>query len=47
MLTRVLINCAGLDSDRVAELAGIDIAKAGYKLHYCKGEYFSVAGGKE
>ena len=45
-LTRVLINCAGLDSDRVAELGGIDIARAGYKLHYCKGEYFSVAGGK-
>jgi L-2-hydroxyglutarate oxidase LhgO len=44
--TRLLINCAGLHSDKVAELAGIDIAKAGYKLHYCKGEYFSVAGGK-
>jgi len=40
--TRVLINCAGLHSDKVAELAGIDIAKAGYKLHYCKGEYFSI-----
>jgi L-2-hydroxyglutarate oxidase LhgO len=45
-MTRVLINCAGLYSDRVAELAGIDIVKAGYKLHYCKGEYFSVASGK-
>jgi len=44
--TRILINCAGLNCDRVAELAGIDIAKAGYKLHYCKGEYFSVGGGK-
>ena len=44
--TRVLLNCAGLHCERVAELAGIDIAKAGYKLHYCKGEYFSVAGGK-
>lgn len=44
--TRLLINCAGLYSDKVAELAGIDIAKAGYKLHYCKGEYFSVGGGK-
>lgn len=44
--TRLLINCAGLQSDKVAELAGIDIAKAGYRLHYCKGEYFSVAGGK-
>jgi len=44
--TRVLINCTGLHCDKVAELAGIDIAKAGYKLHYCKGEYFSVTSGK-
>ena len=44
--TRILINCAGLQCDRVAELAGIDIAKAGYRLHYSKGEYFSVGGGK-
>ena len=43
--TRILINCAGLQCDKIAELAGIDIAKAGYKLHYCKGEYFSVRGG--
>jgi L-2-hydroxyglutarate oxidase LhgO len=45
-MTRMLINCAGLYSDKVAELAGIDIVKAGYKLHYCKGEYFSVASSK-
>ncbi|MBA7471101.1 L-2-hydroxyglutarate dehydrogenase [subsurface metagenome] len=45
-ITRVLINCAGLNSDKVAELAGIDITSAGYKLHYCKGEYFSVGSGK-
>jgi L-2-hydroxyglutarate oxidase LhgO len=38
----VVMNCAGLNSDRIAQLAGIDIAKAGYKLHYCKGEYFSL-----
>ncbi len=44
--TSVLINCAGLGSDRVAEMAGVDIAGAGYRLHYCKGEYFSVGGGK-
>ena len=41
-ITRILINCAGLHCDKVAELAGIDIAKAGYKLHYCKGEYFGI-----
>ena len=39
---RVVINAAGLFSDRVAEMAGIDVEKAGYKLHYCKGEYFSL-----
>jgi len=42
-ITRILINSAGLNSDRIAELAGIDIIKAGYKLHYCKGEYFSTS----
>jgi L-2-hydroxyglutarate oxidase LhgO len=37
-----VVNCAGLNSDRIAELAGIDIAKSGYELHYCKGEYFNL-----
>jgi len=37
-----LVNCAGLQSDQVASLAGIDPAAAGYRLHYCKGEYFSL-----
>ncbi len=37
-----LVNCAGLQSDRIASLAGIDPAAAGYRLHYCKGEYFSL-----
>lgn len=41
--SRMVINAAGLNSDRIAQLAGIDIAKAGYKLHYCKGEYFSLS----
>ena len=44
--TEVLINCAGLNSDKVAQLAGIDIDRAGYKLFYCKGEYFSVGNRK-
>ena len=38
----VVVNCAGLNSDTIAGLAGIDTAGAGYKLHYCKGEYFSL-----
>ena len=40
--THAVVNCAGLNSDRVAELAGIDITRSGYQLHYCKGEYFSL-----
>ncbi len=44
---RVVVNAAGLCSDRVAELVGIDIGAAGYRLHYCKGDYFSLnPGGK-
>lgn len=39
----VVVNCAGLNSDRIAQLAGVDIAKAGYRLHYCKGQYFSLS----
>ncbi|UCH51256.1 MAG: NAD(P)/FAD-dependent oxidoreductase [Chloroflexota bacterium] len=42
LIAHVVVNCAGLNSDRIAQLAGIDIAKSGYKLHYCKGEYFSL-----
>jgi len=41
-VAHVVVNCAGLNSDKIAQLAGLDIAKAGYKLHYCKGEYFSL-----
>jgi L-2-hydroxyglutarate oxidase LhgO len=41
--TEIIINCAGLHSDRIAQLAGIDIDQAGYKLRYCKGEYFGVS----
>jgi L-2-hydroxyglutarate oxidase LhgO len=42
VVAHVILNCAGLNSDRIAQLAGIDIARAGYTLHYCKGEYFSL-----
>jgi len=45
-ITEVLINCAGLESDRVAEMVGIDIEKQGYLLKYCKGQYFSLPAGK-
>jgi L-2-hydroxyglutarate oxidase LhgO len=41
-VAHTVVNCAGLNSDRIAQLAGIDVTKSGYKLHYCKGEYFSL-----
>jgi L-2-hydroxyglutarate oxidase LhgO len=41
-----VINSAGLYSDRIAELAGIDIDQAGYRMVYAKGSYFSVASSK-
>ena len=45
--TEVLVNCAGLQSDTVAQLAGIDIDRESYRLHFCKGEYFSVSSAKQ
>lgn len=45
--TEVLINCAGLQSDTIAQLAGIDIDRESYRLHFCKGEYFSVGSTKQ
>jgi L-2-hydroxyglutarate oxidase LhgO len=41
--TAVLVNSAGLGSEAVAAMAGIDTLRAGYRLHPCKGEYFAVA----
>ena len=41
--TRILINSAGLHSDKIAALTGIDTEKEGYRLKYCKGSYFSVS----
>lgn len=37
-----VVNAAGLESDTVAALAGIDVARAGYRLHWWKGSYFVV-----
>jgi len=41
-----VINCAGLNSDVVAEMVGMDIRKEKYSLYYCKGQYFRVASKK-
>jgi len=40
--TRAIVNCAGLHADRLAAMAGIDIDREGYRLHYCKGNYFTA-----
>ncbi len=40
--TEILINCAGLGCDRIAEMVGINIEKENYKLKYCKGDYFRL-----
>ncbi len=37
-----VVNAAGLESDTIAALAGIDVDKANYRLHWCKGCYFSL-----
>ncbi len=39
-----LVNAAGLGAERLAAAAGIDIDAAGYRTHFCKGEYFSLSG---
>ena len=39
----LLINAAGLCSDKIAGMAGVDIDAADYRLHPCKGEYFSLS----
>jgi|WetSurMetagenome_2_1015567.scaffolds.fasta_scaffold223769_1 L-2-hydroxyglutarate oxidase LhgO len=41
--SRTVINCAGLQSDQIAALAGLDIDKEGYRLTYFKGEYYALA----
>ena len=38
-----VVNSAGLHADRVAAMAGIDTAEAGYEIRPCKGEYFRVS----
>ncbi len=40
--TKAIVNSAGLNADRIAALAGIDIDAAGYRLKPCKGNYFTA-----
>jgi L-2-hydroxyglutarate oxidase LhgO len=39
----VVINAAGLSADRVAQLAGLDIDRLGWRIQPCKGDYFAAA----
>lgn len=39
--TNILVNCAGLFSDKVAQLSGVNIDETKYKIKFCKGSYFS------
>lgn len=41
-----VINCAGLEADRVASWIGLDLEENNYKIFPCKGEYFSVTNEK-
>lgn len=41
-MTECVINAAGLFSDKIAELAGIDADKYSYRINYCKGQYFRI-----
>lgn len=38
--SRIVVNCAGLHADRVAAMIGLDIDQLGYRLRFCKGDYF-------
>lgn len=39
-----VINCAGLNSDKVASMTGLDVDQLHYRLHLCKGDYFRLGG---
>jgi L-2-hydroxyglutarate oxidase LhgO len=42
-----VVNAAGLGSDSIAELAGLDLDTRGLRLHLCKGDYFGLAPGRK
>lgn len=43
LMANTVINSAGLAADRIAEIAGMDVDALGYRLHFCKGDYFRIA----
>lgn len=44
---KYVINAAGLDSDTVAQKAGIDIDKHNYRLNFCRGHYYRIKNSKK
>ena len=40
-----LVNAAGLKADALAACVGLDVDALGYRIHPCKGDYFSLAPG--
>lgn len=38
-----VVDAAGLDADRIAVLAGLDVDALGLRIHPCKGDYFALA----
>jgi L-2-hydroxyglutarate oxidase LhgO len=38
-----VINAAGLEADRMAALAGMDVDALGWRIKWCKGDYFAVS----
>jgi L-2-hydroxyglutarate oxidase LhgO len=41
-----VVNAAGLESDTIAALAGIDVDAARYRIRFCKGSYFALSGAR-
>jgi L-2-hydroxyglutarate oxidase LhgO len=40
---RCVVNAAGLSADAIAAMAGLDVDALGWRLRFCKGDYFSIA----
>ncbi|MFC1594214.1 NAD(P)/FAD-dependent oxidoreductase [Candidatus Omnitrophota bacterium] len=45
-VAEAVINCAGLCSDSIAAMVGMDSDALGYRLKYCKGQYFTLSAAK-
>ncbi len=46
MLCKCLINCAGLNADKIPSWLGMDIDQFAYRIYPCKGEYFGISNAK-